>query len=93
MTIPVAVDGGKVEELIGQLQAKRRHRMPYLLVAAEAGIDIRTLTTMRRGGSCRFITLKRFVRYLQGQGIVVFVSDLVSPIQADQSAPAGNDPR
>lgn len=93
MTIPVTVDGGKVEELIGQLQAKRRHRMPYLLVAAEAHIDIRTLNTMRQGGSCRFVTLKRFVRYLQEQGIVVFVSDLISPIQAGQSARAGSDPR
>jgi hypothetical protein len=93
MTIPVAVDGGKVEELIGQLQAKRRHRMPYLLVAEEAGIDIRTLNTMRRGGSCRFVTLKRFARYLQEQGIVVFVSDLISPIQVGQSDPAGNGPR
>jgi hypothetical protein len=93
MTIPVAVDGGKIEELIGQLQAKRRHRMPYMLVATEAKIDIRTLNAMRRGESCRFVTLKRFARYLQGQGIVVFVSDLIVPIQGDQSARAGNDPR
>lgn len=82
MAIPVVVDGGKIEELIGFVQARRRHRVTYSQVAAEAGIGKETLERMRRGGQCRFATVRRLARYFREQGIVVFECDLIEPCAA-----------